>query len=82
MTLYRVDVTEHRTWIIYVEADSQAEAESEAEELAASFDADDYQTDSYAYAHTPNDESAEVWVGGEDGEWISHAEYKRRQGDA
>jgi hypothetical protein len=78
MALYRVEVEEHRTWIIYVDADDDASAEAEAEELASSLEPDD--VDYYTYAAeidiVPNSAEAEVWVGGDEGEFIPHAEYK------
>jgi hypothetical protein len=78
MPLYRVEVEESRTWIIYVDAEDSESAENDAEELAMDFDADS--VDTYSYAR-PIDVKYlrsidEVWVGGEDGEYVDADEYK------
>lgn len=76
MTLYRVDVEERRNWTLYIEADDEDEAEEAAMELTAGFDSD-FEEEAYATRATgPIKDREEVWVGGEDGQFISYAEYK------
>lgn len=81
MTLYEVQVEQRRSWTIYVEADDFLSAEETAEELAMDFDPDDVESDAAAYEVASNSilirDTADVWVGGEEGRFISYPSYKR-----
>jgi hypothetical protein len=81
MPLYRVEVEERRTWILWVDAEDEAQACADAEELAGDYpDADFYETESYAHTTRNPDiqDTEDVWVGGDAGEFIPYDEYRER----
>jgi hypothetical protein len=82
VTLYRVEVEERRTWIVYVDSEDQRDAEDTATELVDGFEADNYEVEAHGFRvsnKTTIKKTAEVWVGGEEGQFISYADYKRGQ---
>lgn len=74
--LYRAEVEERRTAVFYILADDKLQAQDDANEIGPEFGNDlgwdQIDTDVFVWPETraPVD-GAEVWVGGEKGDWHS-----------
>lgn len=73
MPIYEVEVTEERRVVIFVEADSEREAEDAAADLTSVLPSDHWDVDdSYDSAVVYLDripKGSRIWVGGAKGDW-------------
>lgn len=74
MTLYSVEVERQQRVYVYVDADTEEEAEEAAVELVDFYDFED-SVDTWAREIKSVPVFREVWVGGPDGNWVDGKVY-------